>query len=469
MEDYIQGIIDKRWQQKEKELERKFNERVKASSKGNENKRAENEKVEMVVEVNECIGVGLQNECRGLQVNTNMNTNRVKSPSDTTIYTPGVRRTPEKINQDIDRVLIDKISNFVESVRLQGKGDNTSKQTSQQYGRAVPSTSSQGNAPSEQQDAQKMASDRIVNHEKFKTNLAAPKGNQHMFLNNRGAGAVNEFLGVSNESGAVMEDDEFFHITCHVDPVLRAKIERGEFVELEKLLPRDQYRNRENDGKLEFYNKDGHTFLAPANREAKITNVRCWEQAFRVYAAIYSKAQPHRAAEIWQYVYVINTAASSYTWENISFYDYTFRQMMSVNPQRSWSKIFNQMWNLTMRDPIQRNNQNNGYGNKPNRGNYNQNGGNGKKHKRNDGCWKFNRNEPCTGPCNFEHKCSYCGNYSHSVLDCPKLRDKLNNRNQNNNHRGHGHGHGGGGHGHNHSNNHGPGSGNGNQSVSNDK
>ena len=34
-------------------------------------------------------------------------------------------------------------------------------------------------------------------------------------------------------------DDKFFHITCHIDQSLQSKIEKGEFVDLEKLLPRD--------------------------------------------------------------------------------------------------------------------------------------------------------------------------------------------------------------------------------------
>ena len=222
-----------------------------------------------------------------------------------------------------------------------------------------------------------------------------------------------------------MDDDEFFHITYHVDPILRVKIERGEFVELEKLLSRDKFRYKNEDCRLEFYNKDGHTYLAPVNRETKITNIRRWEQAFRVYAAIYSKANPARAAEIWQYVYVINTAAQSYVWDNVSFYDYTFRQMMAVNPHRSWSKIFNQMWNLAMHEPIIKNS---GTGfNKPYQGSYNGNGNkdSGQKKKRlSDACWKFNRNENCGVNCNFKHKCSYCGSYSHGVLDCPKLKGK---------------------------------------------
>ena len=37
-------------------------------------------------------------------------------------------------------------------------------------------------------------------------------------------------------------DDEFFHLTCHVDLNLKHKIERGEFVELDKLLTRDRFR-----------------------------------------------------------------------------------------------------------------------------------------------------------------------------------------------------------------------------------
>ena len=36
------------------------------------------------------------------------------------------------------------------------------------------------------------------------------------------------------------QDHEFFHITSQIDPALRIKIERGEFIDLEQLLPRDR-------------------------------------------------------------------------------------------------------------------------------------------------------------------------------------------------------------------------------------
>ena len=34
-------------------------------------------------------------------------------------------------------------------------------------------------------------------------------------------------------------DDDFFHLTCHIDSPLKNKIENGEFVDLDKLLPKD--------------------------------------------------------------------------------------------------------------------------------------------------------------------------------------------------------------------------------------
>ena len=128
-------------------------------------------------------------------------------------------------------------------------------------------------------------------------------------------------------------DDEFFHLMCHVEPNLKQKIERGEFVDLEKLLMKDKFKNSNNvSQRMELVSRGGETFIIPVDSGSKITNVRKWEQAFRIYAAIYSHTNPHRSTEIWQYVFVINSAASTYTWENVSNYDFMFRQLMACNP-----------------------------------------------------------------------------------------------------------------------------------------
>ena len=78
-------------------------------------------------------------------------------------------------------------------------------------------------------------------------------------------------------------DDQFFHITCHVDELVKTKIEAGEFIDLEKLLPKDPTRKVVEDNRMELVNRDGSTYFIPASdKESKITNVRKWEQAFRV-------------------------------------------------------------------------------------------------------------------------------------------------------------------------------------------
>ena len=209
-----------------------------------------------------------------------------------------------------------------------------------------------------------------------------------------------------------------------MDSNLAQKIECGEFVDLEKLLIRNQVKWRDYD-RLEFITHEGQTYLAPAggDREPKVNGIRRWDQAFRVYVAIYSKANPHHAAEIWQYIHVINTAASNYIWENVAYYDFTFRQMMGKNPNRSWAKLFGQLWNLAMCNLIDRNRQNyqNYQGTNP--GSVSKQGSNRQTTGKRP-CWKFNKNLPCEPNCDFECKYSYCGSYTHSVLNCYKLHGK---------------------------------------------
>ena len=154
---------------------------------------------------------------------------------------------------------------------------------------------------------------------------------------------------------AGISDDDFLHLISHIDPALKSKIEKGEYVDLDKLLSRD--RNGPWSGeqadceRLEWVKTDTGTYLMPAKRQSKINGFRRWEQAFRVYATIYCGANPHRAREIWQYISVINTAASAYIWDNVYSYDITFRQLMQFNPNHSWAVMYSHMWNLSEKSP----------------------------------------------------------------------------------------------------------------------
>ena len=84
----------------------------------------------------------------------------------------------------------------------------------------------------------------------------------------------------------------FFNVTCHIDSNLRAKIAKGEFVELDKLLPKTinqiMQGSQEQEG-IEVIRNGSSYVLPPINKESQINNVRRWKQAFRVYAAIYSE------------------------------------------------------------------------------------------------------------------------------------------------------------------------------------
>ena len=226
----------------------------------------------------------------------------------------------------------------------------------------------------------------ILEAEKFCANVNAPKGND---LN-----ALDFGIDQQKEMDNLRlndNDDNFFHVTCHVEPGLRAKIERGEFIDLECLLTKDTNFKVYDEKRIELVSRGGNTFFTSvSDREAKINGIRKWEQAFRIYAAIYTRANPHQASEVWEYVYVINTAASSFHWDNVAFYDSTFRQLMSQKPWRSWAKTYVQGWNLAMRDSIVRT-----------QGNTNMKG---KRDWRDDCCWHFNKNRCREGSnCHFDH------------------------------------------------------------------
>ena len=246
--------------------------------------------------------------------------------------------------------------------------------------------------------------------------------------------------------GLGLSDDDFFHLTCHIDQVLQQKIEKGQYVDLDKLLPRDRmspFDGRVNsvgdESKFEWVQQDGGTFLMPAKRTSCITSFRKWEQAFRVYTTIYCSENPNRSREIWQYISVINTAISSFMWDNVYSYDIIFRQLMEFNPVHSWAVTYNQMWNLSMRDPLPNRGQRSNFGSglSGSGTGFQQQGsfGNGRGNKRtlyagkrtkSDYCWNFNKGVKCKWGknCRFIECCSYCDSNAHGVHACPKLDKK---------------------------------------------
>ena len=313
-------------------------------------------------------------------INSGMNRNQgfVKSPSDTTLYAPALNKNVNRNTQtNIPNVPLEgarhvfneqDIAKFIEGIRTQSDQANGQPQPSTSGMAAdavVGSGDSRPVAVASQvidpfKDAKDKAAQMIVEAEQFKASVNAPQGT---FIGDRERNRIPSQCienNVNFDNGDVKEDDEFFHISCHVDAPTYAKIERGEFVDLEKLLPRARGSTNSAESKTELVFREGKPVIVPHVDKTRIINsFKKWETAFRVYAAIYSQANPGRSAEIWQYVFVISTAANAYYWSNVAEYDFAFRHMMASNPKRSWSKVFTQMWNLCLTESMPKTNGSN--------------------------------------------------------------------------------------------------------------
>ena len=125
-------------------------------------------------------------------------------------------------------------------------------------------------------------------------------------------------------------DNEYCIVAVHIDESLCRHIEDGDYVDFNKLLPRDV--SGEDDNRLELIYKQGKTYWVPVSSISQgndITNFAHWEQAFRVYSNIYTRRHPDRASELIQYNHLINTAALTLTWENVYLYNRDFRRHMA--------------------------------------------------------------------------------------------------------------------------------------------
>ena len=375
-------------------------------------------------------------------------TDIVKSPSDTTIYVPALNKiTPnailftsnkatspvsQEICQNENQFTVDKISEFIQGIQVKDKQRNAEGTVDMlDSGDREPSPGSsnrriQHTNPREQ--AKETANNLIIQAEQFKAAVNVPPGNEQIKFVTPDSGIKNNKF--YNAQGVVKDDDDFFHLTCQIDQSIYNKIERGEFVELDKLLPRPK-NGISSEPRTELIFREGRPVIVPhVDRSRIISGIHKWEQAFRVYAAIYSQANPSRSAEIWQYIFVINQAATAYTWNNVAEYDFAFRQMMSKNPLRSWAKIYAQMWNMCLTDSLPKNN--NAFASMSNNSNshsvsggYSHRTTNQKQHSqstknKSNYCWKFNRGKCKFGPnCKFVNRCSYCDSPAHGLNSCP--------------------------------------------------
>ena len=230
----------------------------------------------------------------------------IKSPSDTTLYAPALNMTPQvrqkhnmtyKPGEHVqhNEALVNQISDFVQSVWIETKRRDSPEVVRQleppmkaQWANE-PEPSISGTQPGEDPSTQArgITEEHVIQAEQYKVVIRKPEGgfdiicnpNMNMAISNVNnsqtlvvAGNVVDTIQYlpPNQMSPHAEDDEFFHLTCHIDNVMRNKIERGDYVELEKLLPKGKgISQRFSEGKLHAAGEQRRLFFLGTCRERK--------------------------------------------------------------------------------------------------------------------------------------------------------------------------------------------------------
>ena len=165
---------------------------------------------------------------------------------------------------------------------------------------------------------------------------------------------------------------------------------------------------------MELTNKNGMTYWTPVMDKdlGTITNFLKWEIGIWVFSNIYTTKFPHKATELIQYSHVIHTASLMYISDNVYMYDKEFKMHISHHPQRSWSTILQQAWNLRLREKLRLDT-------------FSDRG----KFKSKKICKRFNRGKCHNGvSCKYEHKCLECGKFGHGQHICRNKGDRCEPR-----------------------------------------
>ena len=151
---------------------------------------------------------------------------------------------------------------------------------------------------------------------------------------------------------SVLVDERYLSVASHIDVGLKNKIVKGEYINFARLLPMDKV-TKQGEQRLQMVNRDGYTCFMPFESDLSgINSCARWDQAFRVFSDIYTRASPGKAMELIQYSHIIHTASQTYVWDNVYAYDKDFRMHIAENPGRSWAIILQQAWSLRLKDRI---------------------------------------------------------------------------------------------------------------------
>ena len=166
---------------------------------------------------------------------------------------------------------------------------------------------------------EEIAARQITEAENAKTDLYPLPGKHAIHTKFRQGDYVN----------TAMINEDYIIVSGHVDENMLEKIQKGEYVDFGKLIPRDRVL-MEEENRYEMVIKGGHSYYVLVSESSALPNFSRWEQAFRVYSNVYLKA---RSTELIEYNHVIHTILLSYSWDNVYMYDKDFHIHMSKHPE----------------------------------------------------------------------------------------------------------------------------------------
>lgn len=204
-------------------------------------------------------------------------------------------------------------------------------------------------------------------------------------------------------------EGEFDPLAVQLDHLTKEKIERGEYVDLRKLVPRDLIGDDADEDELHWVMQDGTPRLRKrgGSELLPITGYRRWMTAFSGYARLYTRVNPTRGPETHQYMLDIQDAAQTYTWDSVYAYDKIFRMYMEKKPYHDWGTPYTKYWNKVLKKKEKE------------RDFQSPRGQNGSQRGKRKCCWRYNKHGHCDRRnCEFDHRCQVCGKFGHGKSTC---------------------------------------------------
>lgn len=138
----------------------------------------------------------------------------------------------------------------------------------------------------------------------------------------------------------------------HLTPQTREKVIQGQYINLYRLLPLSENRERGEWGERFEYRaalgqEGGLEFKPFLNKQVR--NIEEWTTAFIIYMYIYCGSHPEKMLSLLKYMANVRLGATQYGGFGWRKYDEEFRLRLSANPSKSFGIVDTELWLLYMK------------------------------------------------------------------------------------------------------------------------